>query len=418
MTTTSLPELDALLNDWQQKMGYVGQNLFELYELPTYQRIMGEGGMPKAALTGKTEQQVKLAIADLTQLFQLFELLRETIDRAKSLRSQVPKRGDDGIVTQIMTLLTTSSIQLPQQLVPLQSRDLTSSSTQGGSVTADGLLSMMAALFSEAKTIVLDVDTAWNQLETPLIQFQQQAVSVIQELTTLIQRAPGMVPVAIQQQMDGFQAEFKAVHEAIDTDPLTAEISLIQQLKPSLDAMTQHLANLATQHQDMKRRLDNSLRGMTELRSAHQTGLLVFAEWQEKVVDHPTASMTTKPSMPSIEIITELTQWLHRLSMAYANNNSSAVYIGLTRWQSQFEQTMSQVQTSTTQAKRGLQSRIELRGQLTAMKAKAGALGRSEDLTLGAIEVQAKQSLYTRPTDLLCAQQLIREYEQALNCRN
>ena len=48
----------------------------------------------------------------------------------------------------------------------------------------------------------------------------------------------------------------------------------------------------------------------------------------------------------------------------------------------------------------------------------AGALGRSEDLTLGAIEVQAKQSLYTRPTDLLCAQQLIREYEQALNCRN
>ena len=413
MTTTSLSELDALLNNWQQKMGYVSQNLFELYELPTYQRIMGEGGMPKAVLTGKTEQQVKLAIADLTQLFQLFELLRETVDKAKSLRSQIPKRGDGGIVTEIMTVLTTSSILLPQQLVPFQSRDLTSSSTQGGSVTADALLSMMAALFSQAKTIVLEVDTAWTQLETPLIEFQQQAVGVIQELTTLIQRTPGMVPVAIRQQMDGFQAEFKAVHEAIDTDPLTAEISLIQQLKPSLDAMTQHLTNLAEQQQTIKRRLDDSLRGMTELRSVHQTGLLVFAEWQEKVVDHPTII-----TMPSIEIITELTQWLHRLSMAYENNNSSAVHIGLTRWQSQFEQTMSQIQTSTTQAQRSLQSRIELRGQLTAMKAKAGALGRSEDLTLGAIEIKAKQSLYTRPTDLLCAQQLIREYEQALNCRN
>ena len=413
MTTTSLPELDALLNDWQQKMGYVAQNLFELYELPTYQRIMGEGGMPKAALTGETEQQVKLAIADLTQLFQLFELLRGTIDRAKSLRSQIPKRGDDRIVTEIMTVLTTSSIPLPQQLVPLQSRDLTSSSTQGGSVTADVLLSMMAVLFSEAKTIVLKVDTAWNQLETPLIEFQNQAVLVIRELTALIQSAPATVPIAIQQQVDGFQAEFAAVHQAIDADPLTAQVGLIQQLKPSLDAMTQHLANLAAQRKDMKRRLDDALRGMGELRSVHQAGLLVFVEWQEKVVDHPTIV-----TMPSIEVITELTQWLHRLSMAYENNNSSAVHIGLTRWQSQFEQTMSQVQTSATQAKRGLQSRIELRGQLTAMKAKAGALGRSEDLTLGAIEAQAKQSLYTRPTDLLCAQQLIHEYEQALNCRN
>ena len=144
MTTTSLPELDALLNDWQQKMGYVGQNLFELYELPTYQRLMGEGGMPKAVLTGETQKQVKLAIADLTQLFQLFELLRETIDRAKSLRSQVPKRGGDGTVMEIMTLLTEPSILLPQQLVPLQFRDLISSSTQGGSVTASALLGMMA----------------------------------------------------------------------------------------------------------------------------------------------------------------------------------------------------------------------------------------------------------------------------------
>jgi hypothetical protein len=412
MTTTSLPELDALLNDWQQKMGYVGQNLFELYELPTYQRLMGEGGMPKAVLTGETQKQVKLAIDDLTQLFQLFELLRETIDRAKSLRSQVPKRGGDGTVMEIMTLLTEPSILLPQQLVPLQFRDLISASTQGGSVTASALLGMMATLFAHAKTIVLEVDEAWNQLETPLIELQQQALPVIQELTALIQRAPATVPIAIQQQVEGFQAEFRAIHQAIDADPLTAKNSLIQQLKPSLEAMTQHLADLAAQRQDMKRRLDDALRGIEELRSVHQTGLAVFAEWQDKVLN------STMTPMPSIEIITELTQWLHRLSIAYDTNNSSAVHVGLTRWQAQFDQTMSQVQTATSHAKRGLQSRIELRGQLTAMKAKAGAMGRSEDLTLATIEAQAKQYLYTRPTDLPAAERLVREYEQTLNCRN
>ncbi len=411
MTTTSLPELDALLNDWQKKIGYIGQNLFELYELPTYQRLMGEGGMPKAVLTGETQQQVTLAIADLSQLFQLFELLRETIDRAKSLRSQVPKRGSDGMVMDIMTLLTTASIMLPQQLVPLQSRDLISSSTQGDSVTADALLGMMAKLFSHAKNIVLEVDSAWNQLETPLIEFQNQAAPILNELTALIQSAPASVPIAIQQQMDKFQTEFAAVHQAIDADPLTAKNSLIQQLKPSLDAMTQHLADLVEQRNAMKRRLDDALRGLGELRSAHQTGLVIFTEWQDKVLDPPVATM------PSVEIISELTQWLHRLSIAHQNNKNSAVHVGLTRWQVQFDQTMSQLQIATTQAKRGLQSRIELRGQLTAMKAKAAALGRSEDLKLGAIEAEAKQYLYTRPTDLSAAQRLVREYEQALNCQ-
>ncbi len=411
MTTTSLPELDALLNDWQQKMGYVGQNLFELYELPTYQRLMGEGGMPKAVLTGETQKQVKLAIADLTQLFQLFELLRETIDRAKSLRSQLPKRGSDGTVMEIMALLTEPSILLPQQLVPLQSRDLISSSTQGGSVTANAMLEMMAILFSRAKTIVLEIDQAWNQLEAPLIEFQQQAHPIIQELTALIQRAPATVPIVIQHQVDQFQTDFRAIHQAIDADPLTAKSSLIQQLKPSLDVMTQHLADFAAQQQELKRRLEDAGRGMEELRSVHQTGLLVFAEWQDKVLNN------TRSTLPSIDIITELTQWLHRLSTAYETNNS-AVHVGLTRWQAQFQQTMSQIDTATTRAKRDLQFRVELRGQLTAMKAKAGAMGRSEDLNLGMIEAQAKQYLYTRPTDLVCAQKLVCEYEQTLNCRN
>lgn len=411
MTTPSLPELDALLKDWQQKIGYISQNLFELYELPTYQRLMGEAGMPKAVLTGETQQQVTLAIADLTQLFQLFELLRETIDRAKSLRSQVPKRGGDGLVLEIITLLTTPSILLPQQLVPLQSRDLISSSTQGDSVTADALLGMMAVLFSRAKNIVLGVDAAWNQLETSLIEFQKQAVPILHELTALIQSAPASVPIAIQQQTDKFQTEFAAVHQAIDTDPLTAKNSLIQQLKPSLDAMTQYVTDLAAQRNALKRRLDDALRGMGELRSAHQIGLVVFAEWQDKVLDLPVATL------PSVEIISELTQWLHRLSIAYQNDNNSAVHVGLTRWQVQFDQAMSQLQTAIAQAKRGLQSRIELRGQLAAMKAKAAALGRSEDLRLGAIEAEAKQYLYTRPTDLSAAQRLVCEYAQILNCR-
>jgi hypothetical protein len=98
----------------------------------------------------------------LTQLFQLFELLRETIDRAKvSDAKGCQNEGGDGTVVEIMTLLTRAFILLPQQLVPLQFQIFSQLYSRAILGRASALVGMMATLFSHAKTIVLEVDEAW-----------------------------------------------------------------------------------------------------------------------------------------------------------------------------------------------------------------------------------------------------------------
>jgi hypothetical protein len=409
--TMRLPELDALLADWQQKMGTIAHNLYEFCDLPTYQRLMGTGGMPKATLTGTTQQKVVMVNSDFTYLYQLFELLRETIDRATSLRTQVPKRGGEPIMAEIETLLTGHSIALPLQIVPIQSRDIVGASTLGDRITLEEILTRMAETFTRSKTVVLEIDAVWNHLELGLADLQQRANPILQEMSALIANSPMLVPVAIQQSFSAFQAQFAAVHQAIDTDPLTANESLITQIEPNLQAMQAHLSALQSQRQEVFRSLDEGLRSLQTLRESCEKALLQKSEWQDKIVQ-------TQPIIiPSSEVVVELTQWLDRLSKNAQEGNVLPVKVGLSRWQVQFEIADNQAQTAIAQMTQALQQRIELRGRLTAMKAKASFMGRAEDPVLCTIEAQAEKVLYSRPTDLQVSQQLIGEYERSLNYR-
>jgi len=58
-----LEQIDQLLADWRKKVDLVGHNLMDLYGLPTYQRLCGTSGFPKAQLTGITHR-------DLSQSWQ------------------------------------------------------------------------------------------------------------------------------------------------------------------------------------------------------------------------------------------------------------------------------------------------------------------------------------------------------------
>ena len=59
--------------------------------------------------------------------------------------------------------------------------------------------------------------------------------------------------------------------------------------------------------------------------------------------------------------------------------------------------------------------RQELRGRLEALQAKAAAKGKIEDETLTDIAQQAKKLLYSRPTPLAQAANLVEQYEKRLN---
>ena len=61
-----------------------------------------------------------------------------------------------------------------------------------------------------------------------------------------------------------------------------------------------------------------------------------------------------------------------------------------------------------------LATRNELRGRLDAYRAKAYRLGLLENPALAALYARAQEVLFTAPTDLAAADELVRRYQQAL----
>ncbi len=62
-----------------------------------------------------------------------------------------------------------------------------------------------------------------------------------------------------------------------------------------------------------------------------------------------------------------------------------------------------------------LDTRQELRGRLDALTAKAIAKGKVKNPLLTDLAARARQVIYSSPTDLSMAIDLVREYEQGLN---
>ena len=109
-----LEEIDQMLADWKVKLDPISKNLIDLCELITYQKLSGSSGFSPIQLTGITKNKVEPALAVLNELFQHFDLLSQTIDKARSLRAAMPRfLGADQKAQEIFQLLNQATIQLP-----------------------------------------------------------------------------------------------------------------------------------------------------------------------------------------------------------------------------------------------------------------------------------------------------------------
>jgi hypothetical protein len=78
------------------------------------------------------------------------------------------------------------------------------------------------------------------------------------------------------------------------------------------------------------------------------------------------------------------------------------------------ERGIAEAQDALDAARRPIEARNQLRGLLDAYQAKAKRTGRLEDPRLAEMFSRAQDSLYTAPTDLARATQLVRSYQDAL----
>ena len=398
----SSEQLDQLLTDWTTRLDLASQNILALQELFTYQRLAGEAGLSKASLTGTTDRQVAAALDAMNQVFQHFDLLRGTIAQALALRKQIPRfLASEEKFKAIESLLTGPSIQLPVIQVPLAQRSLLSTTETVCTISPDDLLAMMTRGFEVARDTILAVDTAWSTLEPALAQVET-------EIQTLQHRANTLGGVDCPA-LTLLQQAIVPLRDRIMTDPLGVHQDFDQHIRPLIQQAQDNLGHIAEQYDRVQTGLAAAHRLFQELLQCHQQVSVIYREGLEKLVDHTQLC----PPLPE-EQLEALEQWLTRLDTRFRQGLIQPIPVGLERWTDQAQAAIVLTQTALAQNRQPLDTRLELRGRLEALKAKALAKGRAEDPQLSALATQIQQILYTRPTNLAQAIALVGAYEQQL----
>ncbi|MCC3533378.1 MAG: hypothetical protein JGK03_04030 [Microcoleus sp. PH2017_25_DOB_D_A] len=399
----NVEQIDRLLAQWKQNLDRISQNLIDLHGLPTYQQLTA---MPSdVELTGKTKAKVVPALSAMNDLFQNFDLLVKTIDRAVMLRKQVPKfliSSAESQLREIEYLLTGNSIQLGEQQIPLAQRDLLSAAQTQNAIAPAKLLEVMTAAFQVAKDVVVAVETARSHLAAQLTRAQTEMRSIQTLADSLGIRRSNELAVAQQNLLD--------FGDRIICDPLGVSDEFEREIEPIIIRSRQYLEEIARQKASVKQELSQAhqlLQNLIHLNQQHQT---IFAEYQEKITEAATRSQPLAD-----EQIEALNQWLARLKIKFKEGIFQPVKIGLQNWRVRTQEYLSAQQQAYTDNQTALEMRQELRGRLQALQAKALAKGMAENEQLSQIAQQAKQLLYTRPTPLGQAIQLVSEYEKLLN---
>jgi predicted nucleic acid-binding Zn-ribbon protein len=398
----NLAQIDRLLNEWKSKVDAVSQNLLDLYDLPAYQRVTGSAN-PLSSLTGITQQRIGEALTAIDSLFNDLQLLTNLLDRAKQLRKKIPSLFiNDESLQEIYQLLTGNSIQLPNIYVPLAQRDLLSPIQQLQAISPAELLDRMMSDFTIARDAFVDVNIAWIELESKLIANHQSLI----ELQQLAQKLLVPIPPALITA----QTNFTNLQHQIDRDPLGVNQTFTQDLTPLINNIRHELATISQQYQQLQTKLVTARQQLAQLQQLEQDSIAAYTESQAKF-SHSLSLIAPLPP----EELAEMAQWLERLIAKFELGTIAPVHVGLTNWTNKIQAYTTTARFALAANRLPLNTRQELRGRLDALSAKALAKGMAEDPILADLVVQARQVLYTSPTALDLAIDLVKQYEQRLN---
>lgn len=399
-----LEEIDQMLADWKVKLDLISQNLMDLCGLLTYQRLSGASGFSPIQLTGITKNKVNPALDSLNELLQHFDLLSQTIDKARSLRAAMPRfLGADQKAQEISQLLNQASIQLPTTITPLAQRELLTAAETTRKIAPLQLLVAMVNTFQVVKETILAVDRIWSDLEPQLDLAEAEIAN--------LQRQGESLGIIDLRELEISRQTLASLRDRIETDPLGTSTSF-DEINRQIAKMRSDIEQFVQAKAKLQVGFRNAHTLLQQLISLNQEAIASFAETQEKISDCPNLA----PPLP-LEQIEAMEQWLKRLETKLQEGLTSPVSIGLENFTAKVSEYIAIEKKAIATNRLPIQSRQELRGRLDALKAKATAKGYAEDMQLAKLAEQAKQLLYTRPTALKQAEEMVKQYETMLNSK-
>lgn len=401
----TLSEIDKSLAQWEVRLSSAAQNLFDLQGDPTYQCLAGSGGMPKTQLTGVSAAKVQPALENIAMLYQCFDLLRSTIDRAAQLR-RAPRQlfSSDQREIEIAQLLSGRSIRMPASQTPRSQRSLLTGGDSQGCISPDELLRSMVQAFDGSRDVILSVDTAWRQLGDAFGDAVRQIAAL---------RAPGETLQPDESiQLDALESRLGELRANALTDPLGTSENVDAVLRPVLDRVQAAVDARAR----LRRQVDDAFAAaranQRRIVALHRETKTASALALEKILG-AAALPAPLPDQKS----NALGDWLEVLQQKYAEGLLQPVAIGLQNWNIAAQNCVSDMQKVYAAVCAPVELRDELRGRMKALRAKALAFHLEEDAELMALAAEAETLLYTRPTAVDRALEMVTRYQNELTAR-
>jgi len=391
----TLQEIDNALAAWSNRLAAMAENLLELQAESTYQLLTGKGGAAKLQLAGATKARVEPALGAMLNIFQNYEALHSTIQRAGKLRDNLPKLfGADEKLRELRHLLFERCIKLPEVDLPLEERTLLSGLERVDCVSAEELLAAMTRTFAAARDAVLAVDAAWHDLAARIDATEARIRGAKAELAR------------VASDLSTAEMMLEAARGKVRADPLGALADLETRVEPVLARVGRAIEAA----DKVRKELLDAWMKYDELVRGHRQTLAVAAEAKEKVLD-----CTGLKAPASDEKLAGLREWLDRLDKKLAEGGVDAVGVGLRNWKIAANACGTDDRAAEAASRAALAARLELRGRLEALKAKARAYGFAESEAFTELATKAEALLYTRPADLNRAADSVVAYEKMLS---
>ena len=382
-----LDELDQELSRLRTASERIAANLVDL-EIDSSRQLL-----EASTLTGESLERWSAASAALTDLWEWRALLDAFLQRAEELRRS-PRHAD-----QLKALLTGPTIELTRSPVPLAERDLLANPEIAATCTVDQLLARMSRSFDEVKTVVARFGQAWEAL-TPRLG---DARTLLDHVRTLADSLGESESAELAQAA----AHLGELSSSVATDPLRVDPHELDRLIDSLRAIERELEGAAALRRDLDARLGDARAQLTRLHALLDECRAAHEELRVKI-SAPTAAGA--PELPD-DVDRELDQ-VAGLARSGAWREARR---RLDDWSTRTSAWLQQAERILHANRAPLEARNQLRALLEAYQIKAGRLGAIEDAQLEQIFTQAHEALYTAPTDLTVAAQLVRRYQELLN---
>ncbi len=375
------PDTTAKLSELRAAAERIGATLVDL-ELDPGRQMLEAG-----ALVGRTAERWGEGRMALAELWRRQGLLEATLKRADRARGQ-----------ELADLLRGASIELAGPDVPVIERALLPGDTPGERCTPDQLLESMSALFEAVKASLAEITRAWDAL-LPRLEDGRRRLSLAASL------ADGL-GASERTQLVATEDAVRRLGERVSGDPLSVTISEVDDDLSALDAVVAELEGDAELKQSLDLRIRAARQQLDRIAAAVDDAERSLENLRIKIARPVIPDVPQPPDDLAVE--------LDRIVATAQSGEWRSARTQLERWTAAGDTRLRDAEAASAASRAPVTTRNEFRALLDAYAVKARRIGLVEEPDVAAIFDAARDELYTAPTDVARAAELIRTYQQAL----